>query len=247
MAIISIFSGVYCHGEAIADAVCRRLGWDRIDDELLDLASGRSGVSADRLASVMYGPPPFFNRLTREREKNLASLRCALAELVQRDDLVCHGYAGLLLPRRIAHVLQVCAIANTDYRIEVARETGGLSRAEAQKAIVEEDARRRRWTRWILDRDPYAGNMYDVVLAMQDTTVDAAVDIVEDSVHKPSVRTTDASRRAAADFLLAARVQQVLAARGYDVEADAADGDVVIGINKPVMRMGSLGRKLEAL
>ena len=51
MAIISIFSGSYCHGEEIADAVSRRLGWERVDTELLRVAARSSGVAEDKLRS----------------------------------------------------------------------------------------------------------------------------------------------------------------------------------------------------
>jgi CheY-like chemotaxis protein len=247
MAIISIFSGAYCHGEAIAEGLCRRLGWRLVDDARIASAAEGAGLTLGKLESVVYGSPPFFNRLTRAREKGLAQLRLALAEIVQEDDLVYHGFAGLLLPRRLTQVLQVCAIANLDYRLGVARETDDLSPSAARKAIADADTRCRRWTRWILDREPFFSGTYDVVLAMQDMSVDDAIDAVADAAGQPSVRTTAGARRAAADFLLAARVQQALADNGHDVEAEARDGAVEIGIVKPALRMGSLSRKLEDL
>ncbi len=247
MAIISIFSGSYCHGEEIAEAVSQQLSWERADAELLRLASHSSGVSEDKLASVMYGTPPFLNRLTHEREKNLAYLRVGLAELAQRDNLVYHGFAGLLFPKSISHVLQVCAIANLEYRIGVAREVDHISRSEAQKIIGAEDARRVRWTQWVVGQDPYLETLYDVVLAMHSISVDEAVDIVVENVRKPSIQTTAESRQAAVDFLLAARVNIALAEKGHEVEVSAQNGNVFIGINKYVMRLGHLEKKLEAI
>lgn len=247
MAIISLISGVHCHGEAVAETLAQRLGWPRREDDLLAAAAQRAGLDVDRLRSLMTGSPPFFNRLTRERERALAALREAIAELAGDDGFLLHGPAGLLLPRSIAHVMQVCVIANTDYRIGVARAAAGLSAANARKAVEDADAGLRRWTRWILDREPFAEPLYDMVIAMQDTSVEGAVELIADALDSPGLRTTDAGRRAVEDFRLAARVQAVLAAKGHEVEVESRDGDVVIGINKPVLRMGSLERRLEAL
>jgi two-component system response regulator CpxR len=247
MAIVSIFSGSYCHGEEIADGVADELGYARVDAELLKVASRSSGVSAPKLESVMYGSPPFLNRLTHEREKNLAYLRAGLAELAQRDDVVYHGFAGVLFPRNISHILQVCAIANLEYRIGIACEEEGLSRAEAQKEIGAGDARRARWTRWVLGQEPYVGSVYDVVLAMHSTTVDEAIRVIVESVGKPGLSTTESSLQAARDFLLAARVNIVLVGNGHDVEVTAEHGNVRIGINKYAMFRERLEKKLTAL
>lgn len=247
MAIISIFSGSYCHGEEIADGVSASLGYERVDADLLRVASRASGVPESRLASVMVGTPPFFNRLTHEREKNLAYLKAGLAELAQRDDVVYHGFAGVMLPRSIKHVLQVCAIANLDYRIGVAVAKEGLSPAEAKKQIGVEDARRTRWTRWVLGQDPYLGGMYDIVLAMHSTTVAEAIQIVVESARKPSLLASPSSQQAARDFQLAARVNIELAKKGHDVEVSAENGHVQIGLNKYVMRLERLEKKLAAI
>ena len=247
MAIISLFSGSYCHSEDLCDALSERLGWTCRDEELMAGAAERAGVKPGRLADLMMGTPPFFNRLTRERETALAALRAALADLVREDDFLLHGFAGLLLPRSLTHVLQVCAIANTDHRIATAQAAEGLDAAAARKSIEASDGARRRWTRWILDREPYAESVYDVVLAMQDTTVDAAADLIVETLEAPGLRTTDAARRAVEDFRLAARVQTVLVGKGHDVEVTARDGAVEIGITKPVLRMGRLKDKLETL
>ncbi len=146
VAVITIFSGSFCGGDEVAEGVAARLGYERVGDELLDVAADRFGVSRERLARTMEGPPPFLSKLTHEREKNLAYLRAAMADVVRRDNVVYHGFAGHLVPRDISHVLRVCVIANLDHRVAVADEAGRPSEKQAVKTIHKDDGQRLRWT-----------------------------------------------------------------------------------------------------
>jgi two-component system response regulator CpxR len=247
VAIISLFSGSYCHGDEVADAVTGALGYERGDRELLETASRRFGVTEEKLTRAMHGPPPFFNKVTREREKNLAYVKLALAELSVRDNLVLHGFAGHLLPRSITHALRVCLISNLDDRVATAMREGGLAAKEAHRILNKDDAERARWTQLLFGKDPYSESLYDVLIPMHANSAEQAVAIICENVRKDAVQTTEASRRAAADFLLAARVNAALTDKGYDVEVEAAEGNVHIGINKFVVRLDHLEKKLEAL
>lgn len=247
LAVVGIFSGIYCRAEEVADRVATALGSTRIEQQVLKTASTRHGVSIDRLLRTMTGPPPFLSPLTHERERNLAYLREALADSIQPDNVLLHGFATQLLPSSIGHVLRVCLIANHDYRVAEAERTDGLSAREAARLIQQEDGKRLRWTRSLLDRDPYDPRLYDIVIAMQAATVDQAVSRVVDNARKPAVATTPASRAAAADFLLAARVGVVLAENGFDCDVSAKSGNVTVAINKYTSRLQQQQRKIEAL
>jgi CheY-like chemotaxis protein len=77
--------------------------------------------------------------------------------------------------------------------------------------------------------------------------VDEATALLTEHARNPNIVTTAASRQTATDFLLAARVNVALAEKGHDVEVSADRGRVFIGINKYVMRLGNLKRKLESI
>jgi CheY-like chemotaxis protein len=195
----------------------------------------------------MEGPPPFLNPVTHEREKNLAYLREALAELVQPDDILNHGFASHLLPRSISHALRVCLIANHDHRLAEAARSDGLGAREAARLIQQEDGKRLRWTRSLFDRDPYDPRLYDVVIAMQSATPDEAIGRIVENARKPAVAATAASRAAAVGFLLAARVGVVLAEKGIDCDVSAEGGHVSVAINRYTARLEQQQRKIEAL
>jgi CheY-like chemotaxis protein/cytidylate kinase len=247
MAIVLIFSGSFCHGDEIADAVAQRLGYDRIDAEVIRKASRDRGVPEPKLVKAMSGPPPFFNRLTHEREKNLAYVKAALADLIQQDDVVYHGFASHFVPQAVTHALRVCLIANLDYRLAAAATQQNLPPGKAAKAIARDDAERQRWTQLLLGREAYADNLYDILLPMHDTTVAEAVATICTNTQQPNLTVTGASGQATTDFLLAARVNVALADKGHDVEVTADAGRISIGVNKHVVREGHYYRKLEAV
>ena len=247
MAVVTIFSGSYCGGDDVAAKAAAGLGYQRIGQELLERAAELSGLSVDRLARTMEGPPPFLSKLTHEREKNLAALKIATAELVRQNGVVYHGLAGHLVPSGISHVLKVCIIANLDYRIAEAARREGLSEKQALREIHKSDGSHLRWTRHLHDRDPYDQELYDVVLAMQATTVDEAAARLGEIALGPELETTESSRKSAEDFLLASRVELELAPRGHDIEVTSSDGEVTVLLNKYVTRLQSVKEQLETL
>jgi CheY-like chemotaxis protein len=244
MAVISIFSGSFCGGEEVADAVTRRLGYERIDQELIEAASRRYEVPKEKLLRVMMGSAPLLNRFTYEREKNLAYIKAALAELVSRDNVVYHGFAGHLLPPAITHCLKVCIIANMDYRVALAMKQETIPESQALNRIHKEDADRGRWTRYLFGYDPYDEGRYDMLIAMHLTSVEAAADMICDNARKEPLRATPQSLRAARDFILAAQVNIALAEKGHDVDVTSSAGEVTIWLKKYTPRLERLSSQL---
>jgi len=246
VAVITIFSGSFCEGREVAAGVASRLGCELVEDGLLDDAAKRFGVARDRLVRTLEGPPPFLSKLTHEREKNLAYLRATMADLVLRDNVVYHGFAGHLVPRGISHVLSVCVIANLDHRTEVAARQAGLSEKQAVKAIHRDDGQRLRWTRETRGRDPYDEGLYDLLLAMQSASVESAVQSICEAAGGSELRTSPDSRRAAEDFVLASRVEVALAPKGHAVAVSCTQGNVTVALNEYVSRLEAVKRQLES-
>jgi two-component system, OmpR family, response regulator CpxR len=247
MAIVSLFSASHCHGPEVAQAVREKLGYGLLSTEqLLAATSERFSVSEDKLNRAMHGPVSVFNRLTHEKEHNLAFLRAALAELVQQDNLVYHGFAGHLLPKYLPNVLRVCLVARTDYRASQAVLVEGIEAAAAEKMILKDDEERKAWTLHLFGLSPWAKGLYDILLPMDSTSVDEAAAIVCENARKPPVETTPAAQAAMGNFLLASQVQVALAQNGHDIDLDvsAEDGLITITINRYVLRLENLKNEL---
>jgi two-component system response regulator CpxR len=136
MPVANIFCGSYCQAEQIAGGATRKLGYRYVDDDALVMeASERFQIEESKLRRALTGKTSIFNKFTHERERSLAYLKMVLADLLKSDNLVLLGYAGLMIPRAISHVLNVCIIADMKYRTKIASQGGAIAEKDALKRI----------------------------------------------------------------------------------------------------------------
>ena len=247
MAIISVVSGSCCYGEEVISDLSKRLDYDRIDEKLFTVTSERYNVRKDRLLRALSGPDPFLNRLSHEREKNLAYLAATLAEFTLTDDAILSGCVGYLIPGNISHVLRVCLIADISFRVSLTAETEGVSESDALAKVQEYDEKISACAAHLLQRPAYDDSLYDMVIPMDKTSVSVAVRMISDQATSDAIKTTDWSREAAESFLLSAKVKVALTEAGHNTEVFSEGGHVIIGINEQAFRMGRLEDKLKRI
>lgn len=249
MPVISIFGGSYCNTEEVAEKVALDLGYEAIPDlAIMAEASKRFEIEESKLARAIAGKTSVFNKFTHEKERSLACLRLVLADWLRQDDLLFLGYLGLFIPREISHVLKVCLIADLKYRTGLAITAEGLSEKEALKRIHKDDEARVLWVEQLFHkRDPWAPDLYDMVIPMDKNSVDAAAELIATNLQKDVLRVTASSRQALEDFVLAAEVELKLAREGHDVAVSASEGSVLLTINKHVLMLSSLEEELKKI
>jgi CheY-like chemotaxis protein len=93
----------------------------------------------------------------------------------------------------------------------------------------------------------YDESLYDMMIPMQDMSVEEAVKAICDQATSEPVKTTERSIEAARDFLLSANVKLALTEAGHDVSVLAESGRVIVQINEQAMRMGRLENKLKTI
>ena len=250
MSVISIFSGVFCKEQSVVAAVHEATGLPIVRDaDLVAAAATMSGLGADKIEKAFSAKTSVFNKFTHEKQRAAAWLRLALATRLAEDArLLVTGFCALLPPRDLAHVLRVCLIGDAAFRRSVAAEEGGLPEREAQRLLERADEDRSLWAGLVAgSKDPWDPGLYDMVVPMDKTGVEAACDLVVKHLADPAVRVTDASQAAARDFLLAARVETVVTGKGHDVAVSARDGLVTLTINKKVLLLDRLENELRAI
>jgi two-component system response regulator CpxR len=249
MSVIALFSGSYCQGEEVARKVSELLGYQLINDQaLIADTSKRFQIEENKLLRAMAGKTSIFNKFTHEKERSLACLKLALAELLKQDQLLILGYAAHLVPRDISHVLKVGIIADMKFRTLQAREKDGLAEKDALKKIHKDDEQTILWVEyWFNLKDPWAVELYDIIIPMDKSSEAAAADLICANIQKDVLKVSAASRKAVADFGLAAQVEQTLVKEGHQVAVECKDANITLTINQHVLKLAALEEELKKL
>lgn len=248
MSVITLFSGNFCKDKEIEAALVAKTGCRLItEDEVVAKAATLSDIGQGKIKEAFLEKTSIFNKFTHEKERSIACMRLAVAEMLAQDNLIVTGFPAHLIPKRISHVLRVCSIAELKSRYEEA-EASGISQKEALRLIKENDKNAAAWVESLTgSKDPWDNTLYDIVIPMGKTSVDEAVALVVEKAQSPAVAYSDASALAVADFLLAARVETALSKEGHNVVVDSTAGAVTLTINKNVLMLKRLEEDLTAI
>jgi CheY-like chemotaxis protein len=230
VAVITIDGATFCHGPEVTERVAEKLQLSRLSDEkVFSAATDLSGIAADKLSRMVYGPSSFFPSGTRDTVTAVAALRVAIVEAISPDNLVYHGLLGHLLSTGLTHVLRVCLAGTHDFRLAEAGKLG-VGNRDARRRIKVDDEARADWMDLVVGLGAWDKSMYDIFIAMQETSLDDAVDLICDHARRPVLTLTGGSERALADVRRAAAVNFELAREGHDVDVvcDAARATVLI-------------------
>lgn len=244
MAVLSFISGSFCDGDSVVAKVCRELGYELIDEQLYRATAERLRISEDKLHRNLAGSGTFLGGGEKDRIKAYAALEATLAELIGKDNVVITGCPAYLIPGSIAHAIRICVIADYAHRLDKAKESG-MSESDAERALREYDSQMNDCANYLTESGAYAQSHFDIVIPVDKTSSDEAVALILKQVQSDAVRTTEWSRAAVTDFLLSARVKDLLVQDGHKVEVFSDNGNVTIGINEHAMRMHSLEEKLK--
>ncbi|RLB99919.1 MAG: response regulator [Deltaproteobacteria bacterium] len=249
MPIITLFSGVFCGKKTVLKNLKDRTGYKHVtDDDIVKQVELLTGLQESKIRRAFSSKTSVFNEFTHEKECSIAHMRLAVAEMLMDEELIIDGFSSLLIPGNIDHVLRVCLVAEMPYRVAQAKTNHLLDEKEAKRTIRQEDGDRAAWIEALHSNpDPWAGELYDMVIPMQGLDENQAGALIEEYLHKNVLHKTEPSEKAYENFLLSSRVQAVLCKAGHDVTADAKHGAVVVHINKHVLMLDRLEDELKSI
>ena len=250
MPILTISRGSFSGGKLLAENVARRLNYRCIDREQIIHKAAAWGVSQEALRNAIEKPPSFLGQSQHTKYIYLAFIQAALTQEVRTGDAVYHGLGGQLLLGRGPHVLRVRIIAPMDFRAAQVQERLGFTRKEAIAYIERMDEERRKWTRFLYDVDWADASLYDLVLNLEQMSLDEASDAILAVAGMKCFEFNQESRRAIEELALAGQVKAHLAMdpATSDLQFEVtAEGDTVSvkgDIVSPVQakRVGEIAR-----
>ncbi len=160
-------------GSEVARLVAERLGWQVVDNEIVDLVARRAGLTREEVASQDERVPGFVERLAhalaassqeyavpelgvavRTEEPALVRItELVVKEVAAEGRVVLVGRAAPAVIGQVPGALHVKLVAPRSFRIRVAMEAEGLDARTAERRLEQVDAQRARYHREHYGRD----------------------------------------------------------------------------------------------
>ncbi len=247
MSLTTLFSGIFCNDEAVSHEVVAKTGHHLITDNMvIETASELSGIPKNKIKKSFSAETSIFNQFTHEKERSIAYLKLSLARIMEQENLLISGNTGLLIPRDIDHVLRVCLVANTEFRLSLAKKESQFSRQDAAKVIRLQDQDRGAWTKMLFSvEDPWDTSLYDIMLPMDKTGVTSAGTLIIENMTNEAIKPTVSSTIAQDNFLLASTIEVALINSGHNVAVTADQGNILLTVNKQVLMLNRLEEELK--
>lgn len=253
MAVVTISRGTFSGGNELAARVAGRLGYRLVSRELLfERAAETYGVCAEELTELMNRMPTLHDPDTKKAgQRLLAAVQASLCDLLVGDDVVYHGQVAHLLLSGVKHVFRVRLIAPRVMRVRMAMDRERLSEFEASRKVDLVDAERERWTKFFYGADVNDPTLYDMVLNLEQLSIEDAAAIVVNATRQPSNTTDDESRGRLRDLALASRIRASLMAddetAGLELHVEAENGKVKLGGLLSEAALAKIAETLKAL
>lgn len=249
MSVITLFNGLFCNASSVAQNIVGTTGYMLItDDIIINSAAELSGISAEKIKLAFSPDPSAFNPSTQEKERLMAYLKLASANLLDNQNLIIQGFSSLFIPKTIPHVLKVCLIEKTSCRSQ--REESGppVSGQDISRKTAMEDHERSQWTKQLFNMaDPWDTHLYDLIIPMDQTTPEKAGATIKQHLLNDLNPVTDFSKQAVNDFKLASSVEVSLVNAGHKTFVEAKNGKLILRINQPGIMAGQLENQLKSI
>jgi two-component system response regulator CpxR len=249
MPLISIFSGIFSNTEPVVSSLIDRTGYQMVtDDMIITHAAGISEFDKKKLRHVFTSDSSGFNPFTLEKERAIAYLKLAVADMLKSDDTIFKGYTGLLIPQSINHVLRVCLIANKDLRLALAKKDSHLSSSDACQIMAVQDQNRAIWTNHLFSvTDPWYPDLYDIIVPMDKTFPQGAAELIADHLSHEAIRKNDQTLKALEDFQMEVTIETVLLDAGHHVDVSVCEKSVQLTITQPVLMLNRVEEELHTI
>lgn len=233
MPIITISRGTLSGGEALANLLSGKTGYPVIGLEVIKDAATRFGISESAISKQLSQGPRVIERLAGDKKRvYVGAVQSALAERALQGDFIYHGLAGHFLLLEVPNVLKIRLVAPLPYRVKSVMEKKGFTEQEAIKYIENVDAKRKQWTRFLYDVDWTDPMLYDMVINLDQVTLDTACGLILYALDRPEFKDSPEKQKAVQDFALSCEVKARLAlderTRGVEVVVEVKQGKVLV-------------------
>jgi len=187
MAVITVSRQLGSLGTEIAQKVAEVLQYEFVDKEKIGKALAAHGLPEPELDKFDEKKPPLWDSLQLQRRKFLHFLQAVIYDYARKGRVVVVGRGGQVLLRDMPGTLHLRIVAPFDTRLRrFLGEMGGDER-QAARVLRRSDRDSAGFLRSFFDVDWGDPALYDLVISSQKVSVDAAVQIILESLRSPEI------------------------------------------------------------
>jgi cytidylate kinase len=228
MPIVIISKLSYASGEVIAQNVASQLGYECLDEEVLQEASQGSDIPLEKIRKAVYDARGLFGMSLATRKRCIAHVQAALSTRLLKDNVVFHGPFGHLLIKGVTHVLNVRVLTSKEQRIALKVKQEGCSSKTAEKAISREDKQRLSIAQEVFGVDDDDAGLFNLVIDTSQVDVDTAVGTITETVKQDRYKPMTYSLQCMENLDLSSRVRAALVDLDPEVAVKAKKGEIQI-------------------
>jgi len=208
MAIVTISNLSFIHGKEIAETLAEKLGYEFMSwYELRTSASKQFNLPEIELARYTEKSTSLLDRITGGKRSYNAYTQSVFFKSIAKDNIVYHGFAGHILVRGIPNILKELITTSEENRIKTLMDIKGSNDDKAEKNLEKIDAARTKWIRQIYKIEIEDPGHYDMVLRIDNMTIDIIVDYIIAALNLPCFQTTSITSSMLSDRALSSEIK----------------------------------------
>ena len=187
---------------------------------------------------IMEGKPPnSWDPRANQIQHYLTIAKAALLDFVVQGDIIYHGLQTHFILTDVPRVMKIKVVAPMDYRIKGLMEESEIAENAAREHIKFVDEMRISWAKFLYGENFDDPTSYDMILNMMHLNLDAMVQIISQTVHRPEFRLNAGVMREIRDAHLRALIRAQLVRDTvtrdieFEVNADSVTGNVELTID----------------
>ena len=243
---LCIHGEVFTKTQKIVDWIASRTGWPIVSDrDLIEAAGQRFKVPADRIERFIKTPEGLSNRLTHGTERAMAYLKSVLVDRLAEGTTIFHGTLGLPTTRQLPQILNVLVTAEPRFRVQRALRATTADEHQARTIIDHRDRREFQWCRHVFGVDQFDAEAYNLVVPSDRLDTETAGRSIMKQLMQTEIAARDNTSDLLDDLKMASKIQVLLSERGYPVSVAAQKGHIRLTVDRPVLLLDRLDRKLK--
>jgi osmotically-inducible protein OsmY len=207
MGLITISRGTFGGGKAVAELLAKRLGYVNLSREVVSgEAAERYEIPDEQMLHSISELPGNFRLGESEHRRNMAYFRMIILERAVKSPTVYHSHGGHLILSGISGFMRVRINAGIECRIKYAIQERNIDYKSASALITAIDQKRKQWSQEVWGVEWNEPSLYDLVLNLDQLSVEGAVEIISTASTLPEFADSPAHRQVLEDELLKARI-----------------------------------------